>query len=368
MGGDDMGGSDSTTASAAIDMAAVEAAAGSVIGFMTGATVIAAVNLGERLGLYRALAGAGAMSSDELAKRTGCHARLVREWIDGQTAAGVISYDEASDRYALSDAYAMVLADEDSPVFLAGGTGLLEAMYDSLEPLSEAFRGDGGLSWSKHHASLFPATARFFRPGYRANLVDSWLPALDGVSSRLAQSGGAVADVGCGFGHSSTIIAKAYPKVTVTGFDFHAGSIERAAALAAEDGLASRTSFKVASATSYEGSFDLICFFDCLHDMGDPVGIARHAASRLAPGGSVMLVEPFALDDRAENHANPPAAMYYSASTFFCAPNSLSQEVGLALGAQCGERRMRAVFTEAGFSHFRRATETPFNIVYEARL
>jgi len=363
-----MAGSDPTTASTAIDMAAVEAAAGSVVGYMTGAAVIAAVNLGERLGFYRTLAGAGAMSSDDLAKRTGCHARLVREWIDGQTAAGLVGYDKASDRYTLSDAFAMVLADEDSPAFLAGGTGLLEAMYHGLGPLSEAFRGDGGLSWSKQHASLFPATARFFRPGYRTNLVDSWLPALEGVSERLAQSGGAVADVGCGFGHSSTIIAKAYPKTTVTGFDFHPGSIEQAAALAAGDGLASRTTFKVSSATGYEGSFDLICFFDCLHDMGDPVGIARHAASHLAPGGSVMLVEPFALDDRAENHGNPVAALYYNGSTFLCAPNSLSQDVGLALGAQCGEQRMRAVFTDAGFSHFRRATETPFNIVYEARL
>ena len=351
----------------AIDMAAVEAAAGSVVGFMTGAAVAAGIVLGERLGLYRAMAGFGGISVDELAGGTRLNARLVREWLDGQTAAGLVTYDAAGDRYALPAEHALVLADEDSPAFLAGGAGLLEAMYQGLPRLADAFRGDGGFAWSDQHASLFPATARFFRPGYRTNLVSSWLPALDGVVERLATDGGRIADIGCGFGHSSTVMAATFDKVDVVGFDYHAGSIEQAAALAAEQGLGDRVRFQQADAVSYDGEYDLICFFDCLHDMGDPVGIARHAAAHLAPGGTVMVVEPFAHDTRIDNHANPAAALFYHASTFLCTPNSLSQSVGRAMGAQSGEPGMRAVFDEAGYTHFRRATESPFNIVYEAR-
>ena len=356
------------TEATAIDMAAVEAGVGTVVGFMTGAAVMAGVVLGERLGLYRAMAGFGGISSDELAGRARCNRRLVREWLDGQTSAGLVSYDAAGDRYTLSAEHALILADEDSPAFLAGGAGLLEAMYQGLTRMATAFKGDGGFPWSEQHASLFPATARFFRPGYRTNLVASWLPALDGVVDRLTTAGGRIADVGCGFGHSATVMAQAFDKAEIAGFDYHAGSIEQAAALAAEQGLGSRVTFQQADAVSYGGTYDLICFFDCLHDMGDPVGIARHAAEHLAPGGTVMVVEPFALDTRPENHGNPAAALFYHASTFLCTPNSLSQDVGRGMGAQSGEPGMRGVFEEARYSHFRRATETPFNIVYEARV
>lgn len=358
---------DQQASESAMDMAAVEAAVGVVIGHMIGASVCAGVVLGERLGLYRAMAGFGGISAEELAGGLRLNLRLVREWLDGQTAAGLVVYDGPGDRYALSDALALVLAEEDSPVFLAGGMGLLEAMYQGLDRMATAFRGDGGFPWSEQHYSLFPATARFFRPGYKANLVSTWIPALEGVADRLAAQGGMVADIGCGFGHSSTVIASAFPKVRVAGFDYHDGSIAEASRLAADQGMGDRVEFAVADATSYDGRYDLICFFDCLHDMGDPVGIARHAADHLAPGGTVMVVEPFALDSRAANHANPAAAMFFHASTFLCTPNSLSQPVGRAMGAQAGEVGMRAVFEEAGYSHFRRATESPFNIVYEAR-
>ena len=352
----------------AIDMDAVNAAVGAVVGYMTGAAVIAGINLGERLGLYRAMAGFGGISADELAGRTRTNRRLVREWLDGQTAAGLITYDAAGDQYRLSDEHALVLAHEDSPAFLAGGTSVVEAMYQGLDRMTDAFIGDGGFPWSEQHPSLFLGTARFFRPGYRTNLVASWIPALDGVEQKLTERGGRIADVGCGFGHSSVVMANAYPLASVSGFDYHEASIEAARPIAAEQGLTDRVHYEVADAVSFDGEFDLICFFDCLHDMGDPVGIARHAATKLAPGGTVLLVEPFALDGRVENHTNPAAALFYHASTFLCTPNSLSQPVGRGLGAQCGEAGMRAVFAEAGYAHFRRATETPFNIVYEARL
>ncbi len=350
-----------------MDMQRLEAFVGGVVGNMIGAGVVAGVVLGEKLGLYRAMAGAGAMTADALATASGCNRRLIREWLDGQAAAGHVVYDAAADTYALPAEHAMVLADEDSPAFLAGGLVMFQTLFTDVDRVAEVMRGNGGMSWGDHHESLFPATARFFRPGYKANLIESWIPALDGVEAKLRTQGGRIADVGCGFGHSATIMAKAYPKAEVVGFDFHAGSIEAAREHAGGEGLDGRVRFEVAKANEFTGSFDLICFFDCLHDMGDPVGIARHAAEQLAPGGTILLVEPFALDGRAANIANPPAAMFYVASTFLCTPNSLSQEVGRGLGAQCGEVGMRAVFDEAGFTHFRRATETPFNIVYEAR-
>lgn len=343
----------------------VEAFLGRMVQYMTGASVCVAVLLGDRLGLYRAMAGAGPLSADALAERRGCHPRLVREWLDANAAAGLVAFDAASDSYTLSDEGAMVLAVEDSPAFVAGGIGVVQAGFTDAHHIEHAFRGDGGFPWSGHHECLFKGTGRFFRPGYLNFLTSQWIPALDGVAARLTE-GGRVADVGCGVGYSSELIARAFPRCAVRGFDYHQGSIEIARAERAGD-LGERLRFDVATATSYEGRYDLVCFFDCLHDLGDPVGAAQYAREHLTEGGTVMLVEPFALATRAENHANPIAAMLYSASTFLCTPNSLSQEVGLALGAQSGESRMRTVFEAAGFRHFRRATETPFNIVYEAR-
>jgi 2-polyprenyl-3-methyl-5-hydroxy-6-metoxy-1,4-benzoquinol methylase len=323
--------------------------------------------LGDELGLYRAMAGSGAMSADDLAKKAGTNPRLTREWLDSQAAAGLVSYVASDDSYTLSDEAAMILADDSSPAFMARGMNALVAMVIDGDKIKAAFQGDGGLSWAEHHQCLFKGTEWFFRPGYRAFLTESWIPALDGVEDKL-RAGAAIADIGCGHGASAVVMASAYPSSRVHGFDFHPVSIETAKSRAKEAGVADRTTFEVAHAKGYEGAFDLICFFDCLHDMGDPVGIARYAREHLAPDGTVLLVEPMALDGRATNIAeNPLAALLYTASTAICTPNSLSQEVGLGLGAQAGEARLREVFSEAGFSNFRRATETPLNLILEAK-
>jgi 2-polyprenyl-3-methyl-5-hydroxy-6-metoxy-1,4-benzoquinol methylase len=241
------------------------------------------------------------------------------------------------------------------------------AMAVDGEQLRAAFQGDGGFGWGEHHSCLFRGTEWFFRPGYRAFLTSAWIPALDGVEQRL-RDGARVADVGCGHGASVVVMANAYPKSIVHGFDFHSASVETARTRAEEAGVSNRTEFAVATAKEYPGSYDLICFFDCLHDMGDPVGVARYAREHLEPGGTVLLVEPMALDGRGTNVAeNPLAALLYTASSMICTPNSLSQEVGLGLGAQAGEARLRQVFEEAGYTHFRRATETPLNMILEAR-
>jgi ubiquinone/menaquinone biosynthesis C-methylase UbiE len=275
-----------------------------------------------------------------------------------------VEHDEG--RFRLPPEQAMALADEDSPVYIAGGAVVLASMYLDKDKLVAAMRGDGGLPWGDHHPCLFHGTERFFRPGYRANLVSQWLPALEGVVARLEQ-GAKVADVGCGHGASTVILAQAFPKSTIHGFDYHGPSIEQARQRAAQAQVAARTHFAPASASEFPGDdFDLVCFFDCLHDMGDPVGAARHAHAALKPGGTVLLVEPFA-NDRLDDNLNPVGRLFYAASTCICTPNSLSQKVGLALGAQAGERRLRQVFKEAGFEHFRRATETPFNLILEAR-
>ena len=351
-----------------LDLSKVEAMAGQVVGIMGGAAITAGIILGDQLGLYRALAAAGeALSADELASRTACHPRLTREWLDGQSAAGLLAYDAAADAYAITPEASLVLSMEDSPAFMAGGAQSFQAMFDAIPKIIAAFKGNGGVAWGDHHPSLYVGVARFFRPGYRTNLIAEWIPALDGVAAKL-DNGGRIADIGCGFGHSCVVMADAFPNAEVHGFDFHEPSVVEARRVAADAGLAGRVQFDVASSTAYEGSFDLICFFDCLHDMGDPVSIARHARTRLAPGGTVLLVEPFALDGRAANIAgNPAAGFFYHASTFLCTPSSLAQEVGRGMGAQSGESGMRAVFDEAGYTHFRRAHESAFNIVYEAR-
>ncbi len=351
----------------AIDDAKLEELMGRMVGHMTGAAACFSIWLGDELGLYRALAQDGARSAEEVAGDASCHPRLVREWLDGQTAAGLVDYDPEDDRYALSAEGATALADENSPVFTARAMNALGAMFMDMGKLKGAFQGDGGLSWGDHHPCLFKGTEWFFRAGYRAHLPAEWIPALDGVEDKLT-AGARVADVGCGHGAPVVAMAEAYPNSRLWGFDFHRPSIETARERAHEAGIADRATFKVAGAKEYRGTYDLICFFDCLHDMGDPVGIAAYALQHLEPDGTVLLVEPFALDGRTENlQGNPMAVLLYAASTAICTPNSLSQEVGLGLGAQAGEARLRAVFEEAGFSRFRRATETPLNLILEAR-
>jgi 2-polyprenyl-3-methyl-5-hydroxy-6-metoxy-1,4-benzoquinol methylase len=351
-----------------IDKAKLEAFMGRMIGNMTGGAICYSIWLGDELGLYRELAASGPRTADSIAEKTGCHARLVREWLDGQAAAGLVAYDAGSESYELTPEAAMALSDETSPVFIARAMSTLASMFMDMKKAATAFRGDGALSWGDHHPCLFSGTEWFFRTGYRVYLTTSWIPALDGVESKL-EAGAMVADVGCGHGASVVAMAAAYPNSTFTGFDFHAPSIETCRERAIEAGLSGRTHFQVATSTNYSGKFDLICFFDCLHDMGDPIGAARHAREHLLPGGTVLLVEPFALDERPRNITeNPMAALFYVASSCICTPNSLSQDVGLALGAQAGEAKLREVFKEAGFSHFRRVTQTPTNLIIEARV
>jgi SAM-dependent methyltransferase len=347
-----------------MDEAKLQEFMGKLVSDMGGAALLASVIVGEELGLYRALADGKAVTSDELATKTKCNARLVREWLSAQAASGYLEY--ADGKFRLPPEQAMALANEDSPVYVAGGAVVLASMFLDKDKIVSAFKGNGGLAWGDHHACLFSGTENFFRPGYKANLVASWLPALDGVVPKL-EGGAKVADVGCGHGASTVIMAQAYPRSRFDGFDYHAPSVETAKRRAADAKVTDRVSFAKADAKSYPGKdYDLVCFFDCLHDMGDPVGAARHALQALKPGGTVLLVEPFA-NDKLEQNINPVGRMFYAASTFVCTPNSLSQEVGLGLGAQAGEARLRGIFTEAGFKSFRRATETPFNLVLEAR-
>jgi SAM-dependent methyltransferase len=337
---------------------------GKLVNDMGGAAMLASVIVGEELGLYRALADGEPTSADELADETGCNRRLVLEWLRAQAASGYV--EVLGDRFRLPPEQALALAVEDSPVYVAGGAQVLASMFLDKDKLVAAMRGNGALAWGDHHPCMFSGTERFFRPGYRANLVSSWLPALEGVVPKL-ERGAKVADVGCGHGASSVVMAQAFPKSRFFGFDSHAPSIDTATQRAHEGGVSDRATFATAAAKTFPGNdYDLVCFFDCLHDMGDPLGAARHALASLKPDGSVLLVEPFA-HDQLEDNITPVGRMFYAASTFVCTPNSLSQEVGLGLGAQAGEARLRSVFLEAGFSHFRRATETPFNLVLEAR-
>jgi 2-polyprenyl-3-methyl-5-hydroxy-6-metoxy-1,4-benzoquinol methylase len=350
-----------------VDQTRLEAFLGKMIGYMTGSTICSSIWLGDELGLYRELAGSGPRTADSVAAKTGCNTRLVREWLDAQAAGGLVAYDSAADTYELSPEAALALADDGSPVFVARAMNALGSMYLDMQKVAAAFRGNGALGWGEHNPCLFCGTEWFFRTGYRAYLTTQWIPALDGVETKL-RAGAQVADVGCGHGASIVVMAAAYPNSKFCGIDFHAPSVETGRKRAAEAGMGERTRFEVATATSYSGRYDLICFFDCLHDMGDPVGAARHAREHLAPGGTVLLVEPFALDGRSRNIAeNPMAAMLYVASASICTPNSLSQDVGLGLGAQAGEARLRKVFEDAGFTHFRRVAQTPMNLILEAR-
>jgi SAM-dependent methyltransferase len=324
------------------------------------------IMLGEKLGIYRAMAGAGPLSAEEVAFRAGVAERPVREWLANQAAGGYISYDADNDMFTLEPEQALALADETSPVYMLGAFEMIAALYAQEERITEGFRTGKGMGWHEHDPRLFHATERFFRPGYRAHLIDEWIPALDGVKAKL-ERGARVADVGCGHGASTVLMAEAFPVSKFHGFDYHDGSITRARELAKASRASESLDFAVAAAKDFPGEdYDLVCAFDCLHDMGDPVGAAAHILKTLAADGTFMLVEPFANDDLADN-LNPVGRVFYGGSTLVCTPASLSQEVGLALGAQAGERRLTEVLREAGFTRVRRATETPFNIILEAR-
>jgi SAM-dependent methyltransferase len=331
-----------------------------------GATLNAAlVVMGDKLGLYRALAGTGGLTPAELAERTGTAERYVREWLNAQAAGGFVEY-QPDGRYALAPEQAVALTDADSLAYLPGFFQIaLGAVIDSPR-ITEAARSGAGVGWHEHVHDVHEGCERFFRPGYNAHLVAEWLPALDGVVEKL-ERGARVADVGCGHGASTILMAQAFPRSAFTGADYHDGSIATARERAAEAGVEGRVRFDVAPAAGYDGgAYDLVTMFDCLHDMGDPVGAARHVRSTLADDGTWMIVEP-AAGDRVEDNLNPVGRAYYAFSTLLCTPASLSQEVGLALGAQAGEARIGEVVRAAGFTRFRRVAETPFNLVFEAR-
>ena len=320
--------------------------------------------IGDELGLYTALAG-HRLSAEELAQNTGTNARYIREWLANQAAGGYVEYDEADDTYYLNEEQELCLADPNGPVDLAGAYQIIQDLFYVRDRAVENFRSGNGMEWSEHHRCLFYGTERFFRGGYNANLVSSWLPALDGVIEKLTV-GGRAADVGCGHGASTILMAQAFPNSQFVGIDYHGASIETARERAAKAGV-DNASFELADATSYRGDdYDLIAFFDCLHDMADPSGAARHARAALKPDGHCLLVEPFAGDSIAEN-LNPVGRLYYGASSLICVPVSLARR-GPALGAQAGERRLRKVMVDdGGFTRFRRATQTPFNLIFEAR-
>ncbi|HTE56244.1 MAG TPA: class I SAM-dependent methyltransferase [Kofleriaceae bacterium] len=323
------------------------------------------VVLGHRLGLYKALSQAGAVTSAELAKKTEMNERYVREWLSGQAAGGWIEYDAGSEKFSMNAEQAFMLADESSPAFVPGAFLLAQAMYVAIPRMEDNFRTGKGLPWGEHHECLFAGTESFFRSSYIGNLLSGWIPALDGVKEKL-ERGAKVADVGCGLGASTIILAKAFPRSTFIGIDSHEGSIVTARERARAAGVGDQVKFEVAKSTDFPGDgYDLIANFDCLHDMEDPVGAARYARQKLAADGTWMIVEPMANDSLKDN-LNPVGRLFYAASTMLCVPHSLSQN-GPALGAQAGEARLRDVATKGGFSRFRRASETPFNMVLEAR-
>lgn len=327
-------------------------------GFMT--------NLGDKLGLYKAMAGAGHLSSTEVAKRAGCNERYTREWLNSQAAGGYVEYRAEDKTYYLPPEQALVLADDTGPCFFPPALSVSASMWFDEEKTLAAFRSGAGIPWGEHDGRLFCGVAAFFRSGYSAHLVQDWLPAIDGAVAKL-NKGAKVADIGCGHGHSSIIMAQAFPNSTFYGYDYHPESIDAARRNARAAGVADRVIFEIADAKSIpDEQFDLICFFDCLHDLGDPVGAAARARNVLAEDGRVMLVEPFA-NDKVEDNLNIVGRIFYSGSTTLCCAHSLSEDVGLALGAQAGETKLAQVFRDAGFSELRRATETPFNLILEAR-
>lgn len=324
------------------------------------------VLVGDKLGLYKAMAGAGPLTAEELARRTETDPRYVREWLCCQAASGYVDYHPHLSSFELNDEQRLAFADEDSPVFLPGMFEVIASSFRDEPKITQAFKTGQGVGWHEHDSCLFSGTARFFKSGYQAHLVQDWLPALDGVTEKL-ERGARVADVGCGHGISTLLMAKAFPASTFHGFDYHPDSIRSAREAAKREGLEDRVHFEVAPAKLFPGEgYDLVVILDALHDMGDPVGAAAHVREALAEDGSWMIVEPYA-NDRLEDNLNPVGRIYYAASTMICTPASRSQEVGLALGAQAGEARIREVVTQGGFTRFQRATETPFNLVFEAR-
>jgi 2-polyprenyl-3-methyl-5-hydroxy-6-metoxy-1,4-benzoquinol methylase len=339
---------------------------GQMLSDLGGAASIALVRIGDSLGLYKALHAKGPMTVAELAAEAGVHQRYLREWLSHQAASNYLTYDPATQKFALPEEQAMVFAVEDSPVYMPGAFEAMAAILGNQEKVQPAFKTGAGVGWGDQSTCLFCATARFFRPGYQNNLISNWLPALDGVVAKL-ERGAKVADVGCGHGWSTVFMAKAFPNSQFVGYDFHPNSVEEARAHALDHGVTANTRFEVGTAKDYpERDFDLVAFFDCLHDMGDPTGAAAHVRQSLKPDGSWMIVEPMA-GDRLEDNLNPVGRLFYAASTMVCIPTSLSQEVGAALGAQAGEAKLRQVITAGGFSTVRRATETPFNMILEAR-
>jgi SAM-dependent methyltransferase len=355
-----------STTTPTIDQAKLDAFMGRFVGDLGAALSAALVVIGDRLGLYKAMAGGPPLSAEELAERTSTDPRYVREWLSNQAAGGYVSYDPASDRFHLSPEQALALAEEGSPAFVPGAFQLATALIKDEEKIERAFSSGEGVGWHEHHHDLFAGTERFFRPGYSANLVSAWIPALDGAQARL-EAGALVADVGCGHGASTLLMAEAFPASRFVGFDYHEASIAHARQAAAAAGVDGRVSFEVAPAKGYPGEgYDLVTMFDCLHDMGDPVGAAEHVLGTLRPDGIWMIVEPYA-GDALKDNLNPVGRVFYGASTLVCTPASRDQEVGLALGAQAGEARLREVVSTGGFTRFRRAAETPFNLVLEAR-
>ncbi|MDX6380161.1 MAG: hypothetical protein QOI57_1185 [Rubrobacteraceae bacterium] len=354
------------TTQPAVDEAKLNEFVGKFVGDLGAVLHAATVLIGDKLGLYKAMADSEPITAGELAERTGTDERYMREWLSAQAASGYVEYDPVSDRFRLPAEQAFALTNEYNPLFVPGGLQTAASTIKDVDKVAEAIRMGRGVGWHEHHHDLYEGTERFFRPNYIGNLVSSWIPALERVEDKL-RAGARVADVGCGHGSSTIIMAEEYPNSTFVGFDYHEASIAAARRAAVEARVAGRCTFEVASAKEYPGEgYDLVAFFDSLHDMGDPVGVASHVRKTLKPDGTWMIIEPFA-NDRLEDNLNPVGRIFYSASTVICVPASKDQEVGLALGAQVGEARMREIVTAGGFSRFRRATETPFNLVLEAR-
>jgi len=349
-----------------VDPDKLHALAGKFLNDMGAAITGPSILIGEQLGLYKALATKGPATSEELAKTTGTLERYLREWLAGQAAAGYVEYDPASNRYSMTPEQAFAMTNEDSPLYIPGAFYSVASVYKDQRKIAEAIKTGKGMGWHEHHVDLFMGTKKFFRPGYLANLVNSWLPSLDGVVEKL-RKGARVADVGCGLGASTIIMAKAFPKSQFVGFDYHTESIEWARNDAFTEGVTSNTDFEVATAKEFRGKdYDLVTFFDCLHDMGDPVGAGRHVREALKPDGTWMVVEPFAKEMTAEN-LTPVGRVFYNASFLICVPASLSQEVGMGLGAQASDSSLEEVFRSGGFTRVRKAIETPFNRVFEMR-
>lgn len=350
-----------------MDMSKVEQFAGQVVSDISATFSGVMTNIGHKLGLYKAMAGAGPITSQILADKTGTYERYVREWLNNQTAGGYVVYNAETNAYTLPDEHIPVLVDDESPLFLVPALDVASSLWLDEDKVADVFRSGEGIAWSDHHHRLFCGSEALFRPGYKAHLTSTWIKSLDGVEDKL-KAGAKVADVGCGHGASTIVLAQEYPNSTFYGFDNHKESVEIARQRARDAGVNGNIHFSVANAKDFsESDFDLICFMDCLHDMGDPVGAAQHAKQSLKANGTVLLVEP-AAGDTVNDNINPVSRLYYAASTAVCTPCSLSQEVGLALGAQAGEKRLSDVMKDAGFNKLRRASETPFNIVLEAKI